>query len=175
MKLQEENDAFWRRTQEIHTTMDIESMTDKDEGFDSLATKLTSLLSTHFGRGHHKDFIAKGLCAVIGDNFMEGSCLKYMCAKINSPYTTEGILKQMDLAGGVLNLGGYNGLRKIEILENFRNKNWTLPPVGFLKQEIKMVNDIAQKQIPFETFLDNDTDTVKFDYTKLLWYVLKAF
>jgi hypothetical protein len=92
VKLREENDAFWRKTQEIHTTMDIESVIDKDEGFDSLAIKLTSLLSTNFGRGCHKDFIVKRLCAVIGDNFMEGLCLKYMCANINSPYTTEGIL-----------------------------------------------------------------------------------
>ena len=44
-----------------------------------------------------------------------------------------------------------------------------------VQNEIKLLNHFKKYVIPFEYFLDNTIDTVKFDYANLLCYLLKVY
>jgi hypothetical protein len=137
-------------------------------------------------KGSHLNSRVKTLCeSVWSDEVYFGECSTYLLDKAKgfiqreNPYRRAiEIAKVIDLSGSVLNLSGYDTLRRgIEADENGKIKRmggW-LTSTYMVKKAMKKVEEHAKGVIPFDVVDVDGIDGFKFDYEALLLYLIKLF
>ena len=107
------------------------------------------------------------------DDVMGGLVPKYCISNMPSPYTPQSVLRAMDLSGALLNYKGYEVIRSVESLSLTKSSSYLLPHHHQLKTMSKKVNQKADEIIPFYSSCKDYVDVMKFDYQKLLLFLIK--
>jgi hypothetical protein len=137
-------------------------------------------------KGAHLPSRVKLLCeSVWSDSVYNGQCSTYLLDKATGVIQSENpyhraieIAKVIDLSGSILNLSGYDTLRRgMEADENGRIKRMggLLTSKYQVKKAMKNVEQHAQEVIPFDVVDVDGIDGFKFNYEPLLMYLLQLF
>jgi hypothetical protein len=161
------------------------------ETLDDLASSIKQLVSCTTRKGSHLNTKVRIICDMMLTTLFDGKCRTYLLHKSKGLVQRENpyrramtIAKVIDLGGSVLNLSGYDQLRKgVEgNMEGHiaRNGGW-LASKWFVMKAMTAVETAAQAVIvlPFSSLgaaeLDDDIDGIKFEYAPFLAYILKLF
>jgi hypothetical protein len=137
-------------------------------------------------KGAHLPSRVKTLCEnVWSKEVYNGECQTYLLDKAKGIIQRENpyrraieIAKVIDLSGSVMNLSGYDNLRRgMEADENGkidRMGGW-LTSTYQVKKAMKKVEEHAKGVIPFDVVDIDGIDGFKFDYEPLLLYLLDLF
>jgi hypothetical protein len=137
-------------------------------------------------KGSHLPSRVKTLCeSVWSEQVYNGKCSTYLLDKAKGIIQRENpyrraieIANVIDLSGSVLNLSGYDNLRRgMEAEENGkidRMGGW-LCSTYQLRKLMKMVEEHAKGVIPFKVVNIDGIHGFKFEYERLLLYLLKLF
>jgi hypothetical protein len=159
------------------------------ETIDDLAKSVEALVQCTTNKRCHLSTKVKVICESVLSSVYDGKCRAYLTHKASgvvkreNPYRSAmKIAKVIDLSGSLLNISGYNALRKgvegdgdgkIE-----RNGGW-LASKYHLMRAMKLVEEAASTVIPFAPTIasenDDGIDGVQFDYGKLLTYLLRLY
>ena len=115
------------------------------------------------------------------DNFLNGTfdefCKKQYedVIKKNCPYNKgHKVCREMDLSGGVLNQSSINVLRKVEGMGKYGRDGY-MCSTNTIKKIQKLVHDEMKKICPYVVIDADGIDGIKFNYDKLLDFILKIF
>jgi hypothetical protein len=157
------------------------------ESIDDLATSIEQIINCTTKKGTHLATKVKLICESILTTVFDGKCLSYLVDRTfrriqgENPYRRAiEIAKIIDLSGSLINLSGYDTLRKgvegdaagkVE-----RNGGWLASKYHVMKC-MTAVEIAAQKEIPLKHPLDMpaNVDGVQFEYEPLLAYLLKLY
>jgi hypothetical protein len=159
------------------------------ETLDDLASSVEQLVSCTTRKGSHLNTKVRIICDMMLTTLFDGKCRTYLLHKAKGLVQRENpyrramtIAKVIDLGGSVLNLSGYDQLRKgVEgNIEGHieRNGGW-LASKWFVMKAMTAVETAAQAVIPFSPLgaaeLEDGIDGIQFEYAPFLAYVLKLF
>jgi hypothetical protein len=160
------------------------------ETLDHLAAAIERLVTCTSKSGCHLNTKVKVVCELMLSTIFDGKCKTYLLhraigpVKRKNPYRSAmQIAKVIDLNGSVLNLSGYDALRKgVEgrELDGYieRNGGW-LTSKYFVMKAMSAVETAADAVIPFHSMeaaeLEDGIDGIVFEYPQMLAYLLKLF
>jgi hypothetical protein len=159
------------------------------ETLDHLANSVEHLVACTTGKGSHLKTKVKVICELMLSTMFDGKCRAYLLHKAKgviqrkNPYRSAmNIARTIDLSGSLLNLSGFNALRKgVEGDEKGlirRNGGWLTSKYHVMKA-MSAVSTAAQAVIPYSALeqaqLEDGIDGVQFDYGKLLAYLLRLY
>jgi hypothetical protein len=157
------------------------------ESIDDLASAIESIVNCTTKKGTHLKTKIKLICESVLTTVFDGKCLSYLVDRTfrrvqgENPYRHAiEIAKIIDLSGSLINLSGYDTLRKgIEgdaAGKVERNGGWLSSKYHVMKC-MKAVETAAQKAIPLKHPLElpANVDGVQFEYAPLLAYLLKLY
>jgi hypothetical protein len=192
----ERNMNFWLSEVQAEKTMvaklkaELEAFTmtgiPVPESIDDLAASIEQIVNCTTKKGTHLATKVKIICESVLTSVFDGRCLAYLMGRTLRPIQGKNpyrraieIAKIIDLSGSLINLSGYNALRKgvegdadgkVE-----RNGGWLASKYHVMKC-MKAVETAAQVDLPLKPLiLTDDIDGVQFEYDKLLAYLLKLY
>ena len=153
---------------------------------DDIRYSLEQIVNCTTKKGTHLQTKVRVICDAVLEEVFEGQCKTYLMKKTEglvqrkNPYRRAmKIARILDLSGSVLNLSGYDALRKgiegdvdgrIE-----RNGGWLVSKYHIMKA-MRKVEEAAKHVIPFFPLEPAaGIDGIFFDYPKLLGYLLKLY
>jgi hypothetical protein len=156
------------------------------ESLEDIKYSIEQLVNCTTNKGTHLKTKVRVICEAVLNDVFDGKCLPYLMKKTErlaqskNPYRCAmNIARILDLSGSVLNLGGYDALRKG--MEGdvdgkiIRNGGWLVSKWHVMKSMTK-VEELAKEVIPFYPLEPAaGIDGIVFDYPKLLTYILKLF
>jgi hypothetical protein len=169
--------------------LELETTIPVPETLDDLARSVEQLVHCTTSKRSHLSTKVKVICESLLSSVFDGRCRAYLVSKASGLVKSENpyrsaiqIAKVIDLSGSLLNLSGYNALRKgvegdgdgkIE-----RNGGWLVSKYHLMKA-MKAVEVGAQAVIPFVPTVasenDDGIDGVQFDYGKLLAFLIRLY
>jgi hypothetical protein len=156
------------------------------ESLDDISASIEQLVHCTTSKGTHLSTKVRVICESVLNDVFDGKCLPYLLKKTEglvqrkNPYRRAmQIARILDLSGSVLNLSGYNALRKgMEADVDgriVRNGGWLVSKYHVMKA-MTQVEDAAKQVIPFFSLAPAaGIDGIYFDYPKLLAYLLKLY
>jgi hypothetical protein len=157
------------------------------ESLDDIAFTIKQIVNCTAKKGTHLKTKVRIICESVLEQCFDGACRAYLMDRNTGPIKSENpyrraiqIAKIIDLSGSLLNLSGYNALRKgmegdqegkIE-----RNGGWLLASKYHVMKSMTAVETAAREHIPFTPVAQGDgVDGVEFDLPKLLAYLLRLY
>ncbi len=137
-------------------------------------------------KGTHLSTKVRIICESVLSQCFDGACRTYLMDRTRRHIQSENpyrraiqIAKIIDLSGSLLNLSGYDALRKGMEGDNDgkveRNGGWLASKYHVMKS-MTAVETAAREHIPFSTIAPEDgVDGVSFDLTKILAYLLRLY
>jgi hypothetical protein len=159
------------------------------ESLDHLAASVEQLVTCTTKKGSHLNTKVRIICDMMLTTLFDGKCRTYLLHKAKglvqreNPYRRAMIIaKVIDLGGSVLNLSGYDQLRKGvegDAQGSIVRKGGWLASKYYVMKAMTAVETAAQHVIPFTNLgadnLEDGIDGICFDYAPFLAYVLKLF
>jgi hypothetical protein len=156
------------------------------ESLDDIAGTIEQIVNCTAKKGTHLKTKVRIICESVLGQCFDGACRAYLMDRTLRPIQCENpyrraiqIAKIIDLSGSLLNLSGYNALRKgmegddegkVE-----RNGGWLASKYHVMKS-MTAVETAAREHIPFTTVAPGDgVDGVEFDLPKMLAYLLRLY
>jgi hypothetical protein len=157
------------------------------ESIDDLALSIEQIVDCTTKKGTHLATKVKIICETILTDVFDGKCLAYLMDRTFSQIQGENpyrraieIAKIIDLSGSLINLSGYDTLRRGVEGNEFgkveRNGGWLASKYHVMKC-MTAVEAAAQIDIPLKHPLElpANVDGVQFEYEPLLAYLLKLY